>query len=212
MKKYLFAGLTTLLPIALTIMIVTWLFDFFTNPFLHLTEHILVTYKDALGIDVEHHKNLVIFISRLFALGLLFLLILGLGVLGRNIFLKYTHLLLLRIPFVKSIYRISKEVTKSLFSQGQTTFKQTVLIPFPHTETHALGFITGEAPPLFKNALPGVELSVFVPTAPHPLSGYILLTSKKSLVEVDVSTEDAFKYLLSCGVITPPATGKKEES
>jgi uncharacterized membrane protein len=119
--------------------------------------------------------------------------------------------LFLKIPFVKSVYRISKEVTGAVFSQEAKTFKKTILVPFPHSEL-LIPFLTGDAPTACKTALKELEMSVFVPTSPHPLSGFMLLSSKKNLIEVDVSVEEAFKFLLSCGAAHPGEKRPTENS
>ena len=79
-----------------------------------------------------------------------------------------------------------------------------MLIPFPNDETYAVGFVTGDTPEVLKEgSLPLTDFAIFVPTAPHPMSGYVLLAPKKIVRHVDVSVEDAFKFLISCGVIHP---------
>ncbi|MFI5333546.1 MAG: DUF502 domain-containing protein [Chlamydiales bacterium] len=207
MKKYLLAGLITLLPIALTFMIITWLFHFFTGPFLGIVQNFVITYEGSAGLDVEKHRELTLFISRLLALIFVFVLTLLLGVLGRRLFFKTimqkANSIFLRIPFLKSVYRISKEVTGAVFSQGGKTFQKTILIPFPHSEAHTIAFLTGDAPPVCKQIIKELDVSIFVPTSPHPLTGYMLFASKKNLMEVDISVEEAFKFLLSCGTTHP---------
>ncbi len=207
MKKYLLTGLITLLPIALTLMIVHYLFNLLTTPFVQPVESLLLAYEKTNDFQILHYDALVLFISRVIALFLLFGLILLLGYLGRKFFfhstLHWTNQLFLRIPIIKTIYRISKDVTKAFFSPSGKTFKQTVLVPFPYPDAYALGFVTGDIPPSFKAVLPDVDVAVFVPTAPHPLSGFILMTSQKQLTPTDITTEEAFKFLVSCGVIHP---------
>lgn len=208
-KKHLLTGLVILLPIAVTVAIIVWLFNFFTTPFLGVTEEIV----RAMGLQLQNHDLLISFISRVFALILLILVTLALGYLGRKLFfetiLRTANRIFMRIPFVKSIYRISNDVTKAAFAEGNKPFKSTVLIPFPHSEAHTLGFLTGEAPAACKTALPGIGHSVFIPTAPHPLQGYMILTPQKNLVKVDISIEEAFKFLLACGVVYPDEFVKK---
>jgi uncharacterized membrane protein len=208
MKKYLLTGLIILLPIALTLMIVHYLFNLLTTPFVHPVERLLLAYETIAHLKLMHYDALVLFISRVIALLLLFCLILVLGYLGRKLFfdslLQWSNRIFLRIPIVKTIYKVSKDVTKAFFSPGGKTFKQTVLVPFPHPETRALGFVTGDIPSIFKTALKdAADTVVFVPTAPHPLSGFILMTSQNKLTTVDISTEEAFKFIVSCGVIPP---------
>ncbi len=207
MKKYLSAGFITLLPIALTLWIVSYLFDLFTAPLSGVIEMAIISYEKSHGLSLMHHETWVTFLSRTTALVLMFLIILLLGFLGRKFFfgtlLGITNKIASRIPFIGTIYRLTKDITKVMFSTDQKTFKQTVLIPFPTEKTHTVAFITGDVPEMLKKAIPDVELTVFVPTAPHPISGYVLLVPKKGVYEVDISVEDTFKFLVSCGVIYP---------
>jgi uncharacterized membrane protein len=200
MKKYLLAGIATLLPIALTVMIIVWLINLLTTPFIGIVESLLIHYEKSQGLSLLHHDTLVLFLSRLVILVFLFFFTLLLGFFGRKITLRFTNLLFARIPFVNTVYRMSKEMTKAFFSQKQKAFKETVLVPFPNENTHALGLSTGEIPPILKEKIQTADLAVFVPTAPHPLSGYILMTSRKDAIPVNLSTEEVFKFLLSCGV------------
>ncbi|HSW87462.1 MAG TPA: DUF502 domain-containing protein [Rhabdochlamydiaceae bacterium] len=214
MKKYLFTGLLTFLPLALTIVIVVYLFDLLTTPFVGLINDLIVNYEKSHNIHVEHYPKLILFISRVIVLILLFFIIFLLGFFGRKFFfktlLKLTNKLLSRIPIVKSIYRISVDVTKAFFSPGEKTFKKTVLIPFPNENTHALGFITSEVPPEMKKAMSELDISIFVPTSPHPMSGFMLMSPRKYALDLDISIQDSFKFLVSCGVIHPGQFEKKE--
>lgn len=208
MKKYFFTGFVTLLPLALTFVIANWLFNLFAAPLAGVTEALILSYEKNLGLSLEHHDTLVLFVSRVLALILLFVLILFLGFCGQkfliNVFLKLPERLFAHIPLVRTIFRLSNEITKAVFTENKKTFKETVLIPFPHDQALTVGFVTGETPSLFKEeGIPQTDLVVFIPTAPHPMSGYVLLAPKKIVKSVDVSVEDAFKFLISCGVIHP---------
>jgi uncharacterized membrane protein len=218
MKKYFFTGFITLLPIALTLIIISWLFSLFTAPLSGITEAMILAYEKKLGLSLANHDVLVVFLSRIFALILLLLLILFLGFCGQkfliNVFLKIPERLFAHIPLVRTIYRLSHDITKAMFSENKKTFKETVLLPFPHHDALAVGFVTGETPPIFNQKdRPHTDLAIFVPTAPHPMSGFVLLTPKKIALPVDVSVEDAFKFLISCGVIHPgePLSEKTQE-
>lgn len=197
-----------LLPFALTIWVVNYLFDLFTNPLFNIIEKTLLWYEKQQGLSLLHHETLVTFLSRIAALVLTFFFIVLLGYLGRKFFfsalLKFTNTVIIRIPVVGTIYRLTKDITKAMLSTEQKTFQETVLVPFPSPDTHTVGFVTGKIPDIFKAVIPHADLTVFVPTAPHPISGYILFCPKKVLHSVDVSIEDTFKFLLSCGVIHPP--------
>jgi uncharacterized membrane protein len=215
MKKYFFTGFITLLPIALTILIIKWLFDLFTAPLAGITEWLIIHYESQLGLSLKHHDTLVVFLSRIFAFIFLVILIFILGFCGHKFLNKYftafADRLFLRIPLVKTIYRLSHDVTKAVFSDSQKAFKHTVLVPFPHNESLAVGFVTGETPLAFRQESKHTDLAVFVPTAPHPMSGFILLMPKNIALPVDVSVEDAFKFLISAGVLHPGEHASSEQ-
>ncbi len=204
MKKYLSTGFMILLPIALTIWIFMYLLNIFTTPLYKIVESGILWYEQKQGLSLLHHEILVSFFSRLIAFIVSVFIVLFLGFVGRRFFfnslIQLTNSFMLRIPVVKTIYRLTKDITKAMFSTDQKTFKETVLIPFPSGESHTLAFVTGDVPESLKKAIKDLEVVVFVPTAPHPISGYMLFTSKKMLHKLDVSTEDTFKFLISCGV------------
>ncbi len=207
MKKYFFTGFIALLPLALTLIIANWLFNLFTAPLSGMMESIIIAYEDNLHLSPEKHAALVLFLSRLLALILLFVLILILGFCGQKflikVLLKIPETLFSRIPLVRSIFKLSNDITKAVFSEDKKTFQETVLVPFPHNEALAMGFVTGKTPSIFKKGMPETDLVVFVPTAPHPMSGFMLFTPKKLATQVDVSVEEAFKFLISCGTLHP---------
>lgn len=216
MKKYILTGAITLLPLALTIMIINWLLNLLTSPFVGIVEWVLLSYEEALGLSLKHHDVLVLFISRIIVIIFLFVFLFILGFISHKFFvkplMKGTGGILNKIPFVRGIYRMSKEVTKSFFTQGEKAFKKTVLVPFPNENTKALAFLTGDVPPSIKKYLSDVDYSIFVPTAPHPLSGFVLLSSEKQIKETDISIEDAFKFLLSCGAVHPGERPSQEKT
>lgn len=207
MKKYFFTGFVTLLPLALTIIIAVWLFNLFTAPLAGIMEMVILHFEKKLGLTPEHYASLVFLLSRILALALLLLIIFLLGICGQklmlNLFQKFPEKLFARIPFIRSIFRLSKEVTDAVFAENTKTFKQTVLLPFPHSDALSIGFVTGNTPPILKGTKFETDFVIFLPTAPHPISGYVLLAPKKIVYPIDVSVEDAFKFLISCGVINP---------
>lgn len=210
MKKHFFTGLVALLPIALTVIIIIWLFNFFTTPFAGLTESLVLSYEQDLKLSPEHHHTLVLFLSRLLALIFLIALIFFLGFFGQKFLMKLllnsSQLLLSKIPLVRTIFNMINDITKALLSENAKTFEQTVLLPFPQKDYHSLGFITKEAPPILKKSHPKIEVAVFIPTAPHPISGFLLLVPRHETTPVDLSTEEAFKFLISCGTLHPTSS------
>jgi len=205
MKKYFSTGLVILLPFGLTVWIVHYLFDLFTNPLFNILEKITLRFEGVQG--QLQHETLVTFLSRIEALILTFFFIVALGYLALKFFfkaiLKFTNETIFKIPVIGSIYRLTKDLTKAMLSTEQKTFKETVLVPFPSSETYSVGFVTSDVPEVLKKVIPGADVTVFVPTAPHPISGYVLFCTKSAVHSVDISVEETFKFLLSCGVIQP---------
>lgn len=198
-KKYLITGLVILLPLALTLMILFFLVDFFTSPFVHIVEKFIFA-KAALP------NSLVIFISRILALILLAVFILLLGIVARWFIIKNiisgTNSILSRIPLIKTIYKISRDVISALFSlNGKKAFKHPVMIPFPHRPSYSMGFQAGEVAEEIRNTIKTPLVSVFAPTAPHPITGFLFLIPEKDVYKLDMTNEEAVKYLVSCGLI-----------
>jgi uncharacterized membrane protein len=211
-KKSFSTGLIILLPFALSIWVLTYLFDLFTNPFYHFIESILIWYEKKQGMVLVKHDALVHFMSRFAALIVTFVFIIVLGYLGRKFFfhslMKAANKLIFKIPIVGTLYRLTKDITKAMLSSDEKTFKESILIPFPSKETYSIGFVTGTVPEGLKTIVPSIDVTVFVPTAPHPISGYVLFCPRSSLKPLEVSVEDTFKFLVSCGVLHPPTKGQ----
>jgi len=208
MKKTLLAGLAILLPIAITFFIIVFVVDFLTDPFVGIIEDLITNQE---GAELIGHKHLLLFISRMIVLVLFFFLILILGFFGRKFFFSWfinlTHKLFNKIPnkipIIKTIYRITKEISGNIFSENKKAlFKGTVQVPFPHEKSKALGLLSG-APPEAVNQKKENLQAVFVPTSPHPISGFLMMYDEKEIQKTEIPTEDLFKFLLSCGMYHP---------
>ncbi|MCB1110460.1 MAG: DUF502 domain-containing protein [Chlamydiia bacterium] len=207
MKKTFLAGLATLLPITITIVVVVFCVDLLTAPFAGIVEDI-ITEHGAFELG-EKHKYLLIILSRIVVLIFFFFLILILGFLGRKIafswFINFAHRVFYKIPIIKTIYKLSREVSTSVFSEKkEKIFKGTVSVPFPHEKTRALGLLSGPPPKEVRGKDQTLQ-SVFIPTAPHPISGFLVMYNEQEIKSVDMKTEDLFKFLLSCGIYHPGA-------
>jgi len=202
MKKYLLTGLIILCPMMITIWILNWLFDFITLPFIGLIQHFITHF----GLAPDLHPFLV-FALRICMLLAVFSFILLLGFAGHKLLLKWivnlADKIFLKTPIVKTIYRLATEIVKPIFSPGTKPFKRAVAMRFPTENSIAIGLETGEAPNCINNGNAIKLKTVFIPTAPHPISGFLLITEETNLKEIDISIEDVFKILLSCGNYTP---------
>lgn len=203
MKKTFITGLVILLPIAVTILLVRFFFNLLTKPFVGAIGPTLAYFH--LG---EVHPTLTYLVSQVLILVVLFLATLLIGTLTRWFFvhslITYGERLLQRVPLISPIYNTCREVIKTIFSSQETSFKQVVLVPFPSRETLTIGFVTRDE---VKGLVSGEgvgRVAVFVPTTPNPTSGFLVLFKAEELVYLDMTVENAFKFIISCGVIMAP--------
>lgn len=208
MKKYFITGLVILLPLALTLAIVIFLFNLLTQPFAGIVQSIFAHYNIFQnGFLFLSAAQVQQYISQLIILVFLFFFTVSLGILARWFFihylLRFSDKLFQRIPFISSIYNACQDVIKTIFAGKDNSFKQVVLVRFPNADTYSIGLVT-------KENLPSVDedeekmTAVFVPTTPNPTSGFLMMFKKNELVYLNMKVEDAFKYIISCGVISSP--------
>ena len=210
MRKSLLTGLAILLPFVITVMIIIFLFDILTDPFVGSVEKIMHHFMKNPEI-MDRNKGLFVFIGRAISLIVLFFFIVFLGFLARRFIVKWImkrfHATILRIPYFKRIYRIVEQIIQSFIpaDDKRKVFQGTVLVKYPHMKADVMGLLSGDAPHAVCKALNKYNMkTVFVPTAPHPISGFLLIMSSDEIAPLEtVSTEQTFKFLLSCGIIDP---------
>jgi uncharacterized membrane protein len=105
-----------------------------------------------------------------------------------------------KVPFIRNIYPAIFKVVQNIFNNKEN-FSKVVLIEYPKKGTFALAFKTREGPEVFNEKLNQKLVSVFFPTTPNPTSGYYLLIPEEDVVEIDITTEEAFKLIISAGIV-----------
>lgn len=209
MKKYFITGLVILLPVTLTLAVVGFVFNLLTAPFLGMTKAILGYYGLLeTGFLFLSASQLQTAVSQILVLAVLFFFTVFLGALARWFFISYIigfgEYLINHIPIVNSIYNACKDVIKTVFASKSSAFKQVVMVRFPNENTYTIGLMTRDALPGISQALGGDCIVVFVPTTPNPTSGFLNIVKKSDVIPLDMKVEDAFKYIISCGVISVP--------
>ena len=204
MKKHFLTGLVILMPVALTLLVILFLIDFFTTPFISVVSSILEKIEIALNFQIP--DSLTLPVARIFALILLFLFIFLLGAVAHWFFFKnlfqFGDRLISRIPFIKTVYKVTRDIFKALFSSdGKKAFKHSVIIPFPFAPSYALGFQAGEVADEIQNKVKEPLVSIFMPTSPHPISGFLFFVPQKDAHKIAMSMEESVKFLVSCGMI-----------
>ena len=194
LRRYLVTGLILWVPIGITIWVLTL---------------IVSTLDKTLLLIPEQYRPETLLGFAIPGLGVLLtlLVLLVTGVAARNFIgqqlIKGWDRILRRIPVVKSIYSGVKQVSDTLFSDTGQAFRKALLIEFPHQGSYTIAFMTGTPSGELVNRLPGEHVSVYVPTTPNPTSGYFLLLPKSRTQELDMSVDDALKYIVSMGVVGP---------
>lgn len=203
MKRYFLTGLATLLPLAITIYVIEFLANLLTRPFLGVVIHILrkLGFLEIVPLGVAR------FISQILILVVIFGFIILLGAIARWFFIKTLIWIgdgiLRKIPFLNKVYKTTKDITEILFASQKKSFKQVVMVRFPHKRCYSLGLIASEAPDTIDKNTSEEFVSVFLPTTPNPTTGFLVLCPKSDLILLDMKADEAIKYVLSCGVIQP---------
>jgi uncharacterized membrane protein len=202
MKRYLIAGLLAWLPLAITIWVLAWLIGGMNGLFawfLDGAEAMLPATSHAFLERLRHVPGLSVLV--------LVLAMLLTGVFVTNIFgqwwLRQWDRLLHRIPIVKSIYSSVKQVSDTLFSSNGNAFREAVLLQYPRQGAWTIAFVTGKPGGEVAKHLPGEYVSVYVPTTPNPTSGCFLMMPRADVVDLQMSVDEALKYVISMGVVSP---------
>lgn len=194
LRKWLFAGLLVIVPVAITIWVMEWMLSTLDQTLLILPA---AWHPDKLiGFHIPGFGVL---------LSLAILLVVGAVVsnfLGRKL-MNWSDALLGRIPVVRSIYSSVKQVSDTLFSDGGSAFRKAVLVQWPRPEVWTIAFVTGTPGGDVRNYLNDEYLSVYVPTTPNPTGGYFVMLKKSDCIELKMSVDDALKYIVSMGVVSP---------
>jgi uncharacterized membrane protein len=200
LKKYLLTGLLVWIPLAITIWVL----------------HLIVSSMDqVLNLLPPAFQPEALFGRQIPGLGLLLTVVVVFltGVFASNIIgqrlLRIWDGVLRRIPVVNSIYNGVKQVSDTLFRPGGQAFRKVVLVQWPHEGSWTIAFLTGQPGGDIVNHLRGDYVSVYVPTTPNPTSGYFVMVRREDVVELDMSVDDALKYIISMGVAPPGAVRRK---
>lgn len=194
MRKYFITGLLILVPLAITVWVLNLIIGTMDQSLLLLPES---WRPEALvGFHIPGLGTI---------LTLLIIFITGLATrnfIGRQVVSLWEGLLT-RIPVVKSIYSSVKQVSDTLFSSSGNAFRKAVLVQYPRQGSWTIAFLTGIPGGEVKNHLQGDYVSLYVPTTPNPTSGFFLMVPRADTVELDMSVDEALKYIVSMGVVAP---------
>lgn len=194
-KRYFITGLLIWVPLVIT----GWVLSL-----------IVSTLDQSLRLlpAAVHPENLVGFpipgAGAVLTLGMIFLTgLLAANFIGQKL-VGWWDKLLARIPVVNTVYKAVKQVSDTLFAPNGNAFRKALLVPYPRQGSWTIAFLTGAPGGDLVNHLVGDYVSVYVPTTPNPTSGFFLMMPAADVVELDMSVDEALKYIISMGVVAPP--------
>lgn len=194
MKKYFITGLLIWIPLVITIWVLKVIFDALDQSLLLLplefrTESLLGVHIPGLGVILT---LLTVFVTGVFATNLF----------GAQL-VQLWHDVLQRIPVVNSIYSSVKQISDTLFSSSGQAFRKALLVQWPREGVWTIAFLTGAPTGEVARRVPPDCVSVYVPTTPNPTSGYFAIVPRKDVIELEMSVDQALKYVISMGVVPP---------
>jgi uncharacterized membrane protein len=199
MRRYLIAGLLVWVPLGITIWVVHWLLTSIDQILLVLPQNLQP--RALFGFDIPG-LGVVVAVA----------ILLATGVVAANFFgqrlIRGWESLLGRIPFVKSIYSSVKQVSDTLLSKKGNAFRKALLVEFPRPGSWTIAFLTGTPAASVAPYLPGEHVSVYVPTTPNPTGGYFVMLPRSQVHELDMTVDEALKYIISMGVVAPRASAR----
>ena len=199
LRRYFLAGLAILLPIVITIFVLAYITQLIYKP--------LAPVVDKWVGNIFHAP--IPGVGLLFSLLLVLGIVVAVGFVGSTIvgrrFIKWWDLLLAQLPVVRVIYSPARQVVHLLTQSKMKQPGKPVLVSFPKAGIYFIGFLTGSAGNKIKNVLGKDAVTVFLPSTPTPLTGFTIIVPEENVVHLDISLEDALKFIVSGGVLKPDA-------
>lgn len=200
LRKWFFAGLLVLVPLAITIWLLEWAISSLDKTLLLLPK---AWHPDSLLSLHIPGFGVILTLTVLLLVGAFVSNFLGKRLVG------WWDALLGRIPVVRSIYSSVKQVSDTLFSENGNAFRQAVMVEWPRAGTWTIAFVTGVPSGDVLGSLRRASgsdddfVSVYIPTTPNPTGGYMMMFKRSQITELSMSVDEALKYVVSMGVVAP---------
>ncbi len=192
LKKTFFTGLVILVPLGITLWVLNLIVTTLDQTLLLLPPRVRSEPPFNIpGMGVILTLAIILFVGAL-----------ARNFIGRRLFVWW-EALVTRIPFVSAIYSSVKQVSDTLLSPSGQAFRKPVLVEFPRAGSWTVGFVVGSPGGPLLGTLAGEHASVYVPTAPNPTSGYVLIVPVAEVIDLDISVDEALKFVVSMGVVAP---------
>jgi uncharacterized membrane protein len=192
LRRYLIAGLLVWVPLGVTLLLVTWMVEIVDRTLLWLPQPWRP--EQVIGFGVPG-LGLVLTAAVVIGTGIAMIHLFGFHL------VDFGERIVARIPVVGAVYSAVKQVTQTMYSNSGQSFRQVVLVRYPHKDAWTLGFSTGDSHAEARQRIGRDLVNVFVPTTPNPTSGFFLLVPREEIVALDMPVEEGLKMLLSLGVV-----------
>lgn len=193
MKRYFIAGLLIWIPIVITVWVLAWIVGTLDQTLLLLPSSMRPA--NLLGFNLPG-LGVILSVAVVLLTGMV-----AANIIGQRL-VRYWDSVLSRIPVVKSIYYSVKQVSDTLFSSNGQAFRKALLVQYPRANSWTIAFLTGQPGGDAARHLAD-HVSVYVPTTPNPTSGFFLMVPRSDVIELDMSVDEALKYIVSMGVVAP---------
>ncbi|MDE2235642.1 MAG: DUF502 domain-containing protein [Gammaproteobacteria bacterium] len=201
LRRYLLTGLLIWLPLGVTLFIV----KFFASYLVGLIRLFPSAWQPSALLG---HNLLGSAASAIVGILLVLVVLLLTGFIASNFLgrqmLRLGEDILEYIPLVRSIYNTVKQISDTMFSKKGKAFRKVVLVRYPQRDSWSLAFLTSDELGEVSIKAPRQLISVFIPTTPNPTSGFLILVPEEEVIELEMSVDEAFKMIVSLGVIVPP--------
>ncbi len=204
-RRSLLAGLLIILPLVVTL----WLFALILRPVQRFVTPPVMGLIDAVGLsaflDLPGAGMAAGFIGLVLTVVVIYLVgLAGSNILCRTLVRKMDDLAL-SIPLVKSIYGSARQLIETFYSSADRTFESVVLIEYPRQGVYTVALVTAPTEGELQERTPHPTVNVFVPTTPNPTSGVLVLARRDDLIFLDMSVEQALRFVVSGGIVSPQA-------
>ncbi|MBI2510318.1 MAG: DUF502 domain-containing protein [Betaproteobacteria bacterium] len=200
MRRYFITGLLIWVPLVITV----WVLNLLVSTMDQTLQLLPPEFRTEgwLGVHVPG-MGVALTLRIVFVTG-----VLAANILGQRL-VRFWEGVLARIPVVNSIYTGVKQVSDTLFAPGGQAFRKALLVQWPIEGTWTIAFLTGTPGGDVVNHLKGDYVSVYVPTTPNPTGGYFVMVPRASVIELDMTVDEALKYIISMGVAAPNGAGRR---
>ena len=201
LRNYFISGLLFWIPLALSVLVIKFFLEVINNivPARFLPESLLNLDTNIPGSGIVLVVLIILITGALVT-----------NILGRKI-VELWEGILNKIPGFRNIYNALKKISSTVLNTSSESFRKAFLIQYPSKGIWVIAFQSGDYKGEVKNIIGEDVINLFVPTTPNPTSGFFVMMPKKDAYELNMSVEEAFKLVISAGVVTPENLKAKEK-